>query len=239
MDASLTTVARGVLFAHWSVEPDALRRHVPEPLVLDTHEGDAWLGVLTFEVTEARPRALPPGLAPTRPFGQVNLRTYVRYDDQPGVYFLTLDAGTRLGAAALGTALGLPCYRARTTVRGADGDHVEFRSRRDAGGQPPATFEATYGPAGPASTVEPGSLDEFCIERRRWYTTCGRRSPYLRRVSGSDRLRVGEIDRDPWQVAEAEATIERNSLARAVGLEAAGEPVVRFSPGFESTVATR
>lgn len=239
MDASLTTAARGVLFAHWAVDPGELRPHVPEPLELDTYDGDAWLGVLTFEVVEARPRALPPGLAPTRPFGQVNLRTYVRHDDRPGVYFLTLDAGTRIGAAALGTALGLPCYRARTSVSGADSDEVRFRSRRSSSGQPPATFEATYGPTGPASTVEHGSLDEFCIERTRWYTTCGRTSPYLSRVSGAERLRVGEIQRDPWQVADADADIERNSLARAVGLEAPGEPVVRFSPGFESTIQPR
>ena len=38
----------------------------------------------------------------SRPFVQVNLRTYVRFDGDPGVYFLSLDAGNR--AAEIGRA---------------------------------------------------------------------------------------------------------------------------------------
>jgi uncharacterized protein YqjF (DUF2071 family) len=241
MDTALTTAARAVLFAHWRLPPAELRPHVPEPLELDIYDGAAWLGALAFEVTEARPRALPPGLAPTGSFGQTNLRTYVRYDGDPGVHFLSLDAGSRVGAAGLANAMGLPCYGAETEVDVTEEcdevRSVSYRSRRSHPGQPPATFAADYAPAGEASPVDPGSLAEFCIERKRWFTVDGRPSPYLSAVGNG--VRVGEIRRDPRPVAPATATVTENSLARAVGIEVDGEPRVRYSPGFRSTIAAR
>lgn len=241
MDTALTTVGRAVLFAHWPVPAAQLRPHLPEALELDTHEGSAWASVLAFEVAEARPRALPAGLSPTGAFGEATLRTYVRHDGAPGVYFLSLDAGTRVGAAALQGAMGMPCYHAETTVDIDERDgvvrSVSFRSRRSQAGQPPATLRATYGPDGEPAAAEPGSLAEFCVERRRWFTDTGKPSPYLSRVAPG--LRVGEIDRDPWRVAPAEATVERNSLGRALGIDLDGPPTAQYSPGFESAVTTR
>ncbi|MFB6205315.1 MAG: YqjF family protein [Haloglomus sp.] len=241
MDTALTTTGRAVLFAHWPVDADRLQPHLPDPLAPDRYDGSAWVSVLAFEVTEARPRALPAGLWPADAFGEVNLRTYVRHDDQPGVYFLSLDAGTRVGAAALHSAMGMPCYAAETTVdvaESSDGiESVSFRSRRSQAGQPAATFAADYGPAGPATVVEAGSLAEFCIERRRWYTATGQPSPYLSQAGPG--LRVGEIDRAPWQVAPARATVTENSLGRSLGIDLSSGPTVHFSPGFESVVTTR
>jgi uncharacterized protein YqjF (DUF2071 family) len=241
MDTALTTTGRAVLFAHWPVPAEQLRPHLPEGLELDTYDGSAWVSVLAFEVTAARPRALPAGLSPTRPFGETNLRTYVRHDDRPGVYFLSLDAGTRVGAAALHSAMGMPCYAAETTVdlRRADDEvtSVDYRSRRSQAGQPSATFDVAYGPDGPTGTAEPGSLAEFCIERRRWFTAAGQPSPYLSRAGPG--LRVGEIDRDPWQVAPATADLTANSLGRPFGIDLSGAPRLHYSPGFESVVTTR
>lgn len=241
LDTALTTTGRAVLFAHWPVDAERLRSHLPAALSLDTYDGAAWTSVLAFEVVEARPQALPAGLWPSTSFGAVNLRTYVRHDDRPGVYFLSLDAGTRVGAAALHSALGVPCYAAATEIdieRGSAGvESVGFRSRRTQPGQPAAAFAAEYGPDGPAEAVEAGSLAEFCIDRRRWFTDAGQPSPYLSRA-GPD-LRVGEIDRAPWEVAPARATVETNSLGRPLGLDLAGDPTVHYSPGFQSVVTTR
>jgi uncharacterized protein YqjF (DUF2071 family) len=241
MDTALTTTGRAVLFAHWPVAADQLRPHLPDGLELDRYDGSAWASVLAFEVTAARPRALPAGLWPTGTFGEVNLRTYVRHDGEPGVYFLSLDAGTRVGAAALHSAMGMPCYAAATSVdirRSGEGvESVAFRSRRSQAGQPAATFAADYGPDGAAAPVESGSLGEFCIERRRWFTDASQPSPYLGRAGPG--LRVGEIDRDPWQVAPATAAVTENSLGRPLDIDLSGDPTVHYSPGFESVVTTR
>ncbi|WP_254832941.1 YqjF family protein [Haloglomus salinum] len=241
MDTALTTTGRAVLFVHWRVDADQLRPHLPDGLELDTYDGSAWASILAFEVTEARPKALPAGLWPSKAFGQVNLRTYVRHGDQPGVYFLSVDAGTRVGAAALHSAMGIPCYVASTTVdirRGSEAvESVSLRSRRSQAGQPAAAFATDYAPDGAAEPVEPGSLAEFCIERRGWFTDAGQPSPYLARAGPG--VRVGEIDRDPWQVAPATADVTTNSLGRPLGLDLSGEPHLHYSPGFQSVVTTR
>lgn len=241
MDTALTTTGRAVLFAHWPVPTEQLRPHLPDALDLDTYEGSAWASVLAYEVTQARPQALPAGLWPSAAFGQVTLRTYVRHDGEPGVYFLSIDAGTRVGAAALHSAMGMPCYAASTSVdirrSGDEVRSVAFRSRRSQAGQPAATFAADYAPDGETGPVEPGSLAEFCIERRRWYTDAGQPSPYLSRAGPG--VRVGEISRDPWQVAQTTADVATNSLGRPLGINLSGEPTVHYSPGFRSVVTTR
>src|SRR4051794_1965568 len=42
---------RELLFAHWEVDPAAVRRVVPPQLPLDLRDGAAWVGVTPFRVT--------------------------------------------------------------------------------------------------------------------------------------------------------------------------------------------
>src|SRR4051794_37225441 len=54
-----------LLFCHWPVAADALARHVPASLPLDTYDGAAWISITPFEVigTRARGTLPPPGLS--------------------------------------------------------------------------------------------------------------------------------------------------------------------------------
>ena len=70
-----------LLFAHWRVEPDAVRRHLPEGLELDTHEGDAWVGVVPFLMSDVAPRACP-AIPRLSRFLELNVRTYVTKDSR-------------------------------------------------------------------------------------------------------------------------------------------------------------
>ena len=49
-----------LLFAHWPIAVDALRPHIPAALPIDTFDGQAWLGVVPFEMRDVRLRGLPP-----------------------------------------------------------------------------------------------------------------------------------------------------------------------------------
>src|SRR6185312_5462238 len=49
-----------LLFAHWRVPPEALRRLLPPALEVETFDGSAWLGVVPFQMSGVRPRLLPP-----------------------------------------------------------------------------------------------------------------------------------------------------------------------------------
>src|SRR5258705_4235621 len=81
-----------LLFAHWAVAPQVLRKLVPAKLELDTFEGQAWMGVVPFTMSGVRLRGTPtlPWLSM---FPELNVRTYVTAEGRPGVLFFSLDAG--------------------------------------------------------------------------------------------------------------------------------------------------
>lgn len=218
MTGLLSVRARDVLFAHWPLDPSALRPHVPDPLSIATFEGDAWLGVVALEMTGVRAGPLPAG---TAPFGQVNLRTYVRFDGDLGVYFLSLDAGNAAAVAVARRVWGLPFHAARSRVDRRDGT-VTLRSRRRDGG---ARFDARFEPRGEPSPADPGTLTASLVERHRFF------------VQGDDgRIAVGEIERDPWQLSAVDAAVRTNTLPAAAGLDVTlDEPRTHYSPVFEST----
>ena len=100
-----------LLFAHWPIDPDALRSKVPANLPLDVFDGRASIGVIPFHMTNVGPRGIPslPGLSA---FPELNVRTYVTLNGKPGVYFFSLDAASTLAVIGARTIFRLPYYRA-------------------------------------------------------------------------------------------------------------------------------
>jgi uncharacterized protein len=79
------------LFLHSPVEPKLVKPLLPAGLELDTISGYAWVSVVVFSITDLRTRFLP--VLPLLPaFNELNLRTYVKYDNIPGIYFLQIKA---------------------------------------------------------------------------------------------------------------------------------------------------
>ncbi|MFB6168062.1 MAG: YqjF family protein [Haloferacaceae archaeon] len=209
---------RDALFAHWRVAPRAVAELLPPGLDPATRDGAAWVGVVTFEMADIRPRGSPVGLG----FGEVNLRTYVEGPDGGrGVYFLSLDADDEVGVGVARAAYDLPYYRARIDVS-RDGETVTVRSSRVHGGAAPATLDVSYRPAGGEATpADPGSLGGFLTERYRFY------------LPGD---RAGAIAHDPWRLTDATIDLRRESLFAAAGLERPEtDPVLHYSPGSEVT----
>jgi len=188
-----------LLFAHWPLPVEALRSAVPPALALDTFDGRAWLGVIPFRMTGVRPRGVPalPGLSA---FPELNVRTYVTVGGKPGVFFFSLDAGSRLAVEAARLAYRLPYYHARMTVT-AEGAGVRYASRRVDRRGGPAELRARYGPTGPATRAPAGSLDAFLTERYCLYTA-GRGGAPSR----------AEIHHAPWPLQPAEAAFEVDTM---------------------------
>ncbi len=215
----LTMRWRDVYFAHWPVDPAVVEPTIPDGLTVDTFDGQAWLGIVGFRMADIRPRFGPIG----RSFHELNLRTYVRHEDSPGVYFYTLDADDRLGVKIARRLFALPYYRAKMTVRERNGE-TRFRSERAHPEAPPAAFDATFDPQGEPGTVDSGTLEAFLVERYRFFAE--------RRGS----IAVGEIAHEPWPLQNADAAIRENTLFEASGFEApAGDPHLRYSPGIDVT----
>ena len=117
-----------LLFAHWRVDVSELRRAVPAAFELDLFDHEAWLGIVPFHMTNVGLRATPtvPWISA---FPELNVRTYVRVADRPGVYFFSLDAARRLAVAAARALLNLPYFTADMRLE-RRGDGLDYRSAR-------------------------------------------------------------------------------------------------------------
>ncbi|WP_339105517.1 DUF2071 domain-containing protein [Haloterrigena salinisoli] len=215
---------RDGLFVHWPVDADALRPHVPDRLTLETRDGDAWLSVLPFVLTDVGLRGVPT-VARTA-VAELNVRTYVRYRGDPGLFFFSIDVGNPLIAAIVGRTTRLPVYHAHMRVS-ADNGHVDFSSTRSQtavgarprfdGDAPPARFDATYRPEGDVFRPEPDTLAYWLVERRRFYAAEDRR------------VLTGEIAHERWPLQPATVTIHENTMFEVNDLpEPIDEPVVHY-----------
>ncbi|WP_121821361.1 YqjF family protein [Halostella salina] len=211
---------RDLLFAHYPVAPDWLRPHLPDAATLDTYDGQAWLGVVALTMTDVRPSFAPFG----RTFPQVNLRTYVTIDGDPGVYFLSMDADERLGVTAARRTLGVPYYLADASVR-RRGAEVTFESERVQAGEPDARFRATYEPDGPLEPVEDGSFGSYAVDRYRLY------------LPGRGGIYTAVLDHDPWRLRTAVADIGENTLFSAAGVgRPSAAPQLHVAPAYDATI---
>lgn len=212
----MTQTWHDLLFAHWPVSAAALREKVPPAFELDLFDGRGWLGIVPFHMTNVAARGVP-SVPWMSAFPELNVRTYVRVGDRPGVYFFSLDAGSWLTVQAARIFFNLPYYPAAMTVRAQAGT-IEYESRRT-GLSSAASFSARYRPAGVPFEASSGSLEYFLAERYCLYNLGRFGAPY--------RL---EIHHPPWPLQPAEAELTRNTMADAAGLSLPDvKPLVHFS----------
>jgi uncharacterized protein YqjF (DUF2071 family) len=188
-----------LLFVHWRVPAAALRPLVPDELEVETFDGEAWLAITPFRVGGLRLRGTLP-LPALSSFPELNVRTYVTDGKKPGIYFLSLDAGSGPAVAAARRFYRLPYFRARMTAR-RRGSHVVFSSIRTEAGSFPRAFRASYRPTGPVSNPDPGTLEYFLTER------------YCLYAYESRSLYRAEIHHAPWPLQPAEVAIGENTMA--------------------------
>ncbi len=211
-----------LLFAHWPLPSSAIAPLLPEGLQVDTYQGSAWLGIVPFWMDRIKLRGMPT-IPFTRSFPELNLRTYVRDQDTgaPGVYFFSLDANNLLAVAFARTVYSLPYHWAEMRLQQRSEREFSFYSRRRTTGKP-VFFKARYRGLGPTrKLVESrcGSLEYFLTERYCLFTT-----------NHAGQAMRASIHHVPWPLEEAEAEIEQNDLAAAVGIRLPDvEPVLHYS----------
>jgi hypothetical protein len=198
-----------LLFAHWRMPIDRLRAHLPPELEVDTFEGEAFLGITPFRVTNVRLRGLP-ALPRVSSFLELNCRTYVSHGgEKPGIWFFSLDASSRLAVEAARRLYRLPYFGARMDGR------PRYRCARN-GAERPHVWESTYAPVGPVAPAEEGTLEHFLTERYCLYT------------ADEGQLYRAEIHHPPWPLQPAEAEIELNTIPPD-GLHTFGETLFHYA----------
>jgi uncharacterized protein len=226
-----------LLFAHWPIPFAELRPLVPDPLTLDIFDGQCWIGVVPFWMSEIRPRGLPPvpGLSC---LPELNVRTYVTYGGKPGVYFFSLDITSDLAVWGARTFYHLPYFHAAIETR-EEGGQILYscervaRSLRSRGGRgrPPlhkpdtAEFRGSYRAVGPARVRDKGSLEDFLTARYCLYTM------------HQEQIYRCDIHHLPWPLQYAEASIECNTMAAAAQIALPDMvPLLHFSKKLDVLV---
>lgn len=213
-----------LLFLHWPVPADELRPLIPAGLEVDTHDGQAWIGLVPFVVRHARPVFLPsmPGVSS---FVEVNVRTYVHHRGRdPGVWFFSLDASSRVAVYVARTLYHLP-YRFAVMASDVHGARVHFRSRRIAPGPRPGTCAVEYEPRGAAVPARPGTLEHFLLER------------YVLYAAHAGRLYMGRVHHAPYPMQEAAMEgLAEDLIAVADLVRPPREPLVHYASGVDVEV---
>ncbi len=211
-----------LLFAHWPIATSGIQALLPDWLEADSFQGSAWLGAVPFWLDRIKIRGIP-AIPGARNFPDLNLRTYVRdrITGTPGFYCFSVDSSNLLAVAAARAVYHLPYFMAEMHLEPrSDREFAFYSRRRFAKNQ--IVFNARYRGLGPTrKTVEvlPGSFEYFFTERPCVFST--------NRAGQPIRANLHHV---PWPLEDAEAEIERNDLAAAVGIVLpATEPVLHYS----------
>jgi uncharacterized protein YqjF (DUF2071 family) len=201
-----------LVFLHWPVTPAVLRPLIPRDVDLDTFDGECWIGVVPFHMSGVRLRYSPFSFA----FPELNVRTYVKTNGRPGVWFFSLDAASWFAVRAART-MNLPYYDAEMQVA-AGGEEIKYCSARRRH-QGDANFAASYWPTGPIYHAAPGTLDHWLTERYRLYA-----------AFKSQKVVYGDIHHGQWPLQAAEAEIRTNTMTRPIGVKLPDtRPVCHFA----------
>ena len=209
-----------LLFCHWQISPKVLRPLVPDQLQIDTFDGQTYVGIVPFKMRRIRPRWLPPALAFN--FLETNVRIYVVYKDQPGVYFLSLDANSILAVLAARVGWSLPYYHARMSL--SDDEETRHYQSQRRGGTAAHQVSFRVGDELGPSTV--GSLEHFLLER------------YLLFTHRDNRIQIGQVHHQPYHAYLATIDQLSDQLAAASGLPSCDRlpDLAHFCPGVDVEV---
>jgi uncharacterized protein YqjF (DUF2071 family) len=209
----MTQTWYNLLFAHWPIPSETMRKLVPPQLELDTFDGQAWVGVVPFGMARVYPRGTfsVPWLSR---FLELNVRTYVTLGGKPGVWFFSLDAANSVAVALARRFFRLPYYQASMRMKDRQG-WIHYTSYRTHRGATPAEFEGRYRPTGPIYASRPGTLEAWLTERYCLYS-----------LGPHGEIYRGEIQHARWPLQPAEADIQANTMALACGLHLPQTPPV-------------
>ena len=212
-----------VCFVSWAMPPEVVRPHVPSSLELDTFDGKAYITAVALRAEQMHFRGLPP-MNDAAIYYELNFRTYVKYGDERGIFFISVDATPGGAFDYLARFMfRIPYHRSVMTM---DGEPTAFTSRREQDGS--GAFGVSYSVD---TTVEPapptaGSFEEFI---------CVRDLAFSRLLGITLQLEV----RHPQWVLQpvVDASVDAAGLFDAAGISApTGAPTVLYSPGSKGVM---
>lgn len=206
---------RDLAYIHWRYDPATVQALLPPGLEVDTFDGSAWVGLIPFSM---RGITVPhmPAVPYFGSFPEINVRTYVRHNGIPGVWFFSLDVNRLIPAVVARTTYLLPYCWGRASNR-IEADVLRSSVDR----RWPSRAHST-------TTVEIGQAiaksDELSVFlSARW-------GLYSRGFFGG--LMYAPVDHEPWPLNTARLREIDQNIVESAGLPApSGDAHVMFSPG--------
>ncbi|MEK3889702.1 YqjF family protein [Bacillus sp. FSL K6-3431] len=195
----MTQMWENLLFSHWPIPLDIIRKHVPPSLKMDLYQGSAWLGVIPFYVNHMKLRGVPE-IPYLRSYIELNVRTYVTYQGKPGIYFFRLDANKWPAVIGGRIVAFLPYRLAQMNMKITD-NKIYFQSESQNPSGSKKVLNLTYSSTSKAYLPPQNSLEYWLFERYCFFTARG------------NHLYRGDIHHDRWRVCSAEAMVHTNTIA--------------------------
>ena len=202
---------RDATFAHWAVEPDAVRAILPFGLEPDLFDGRAWVSLVGFEMDSLRVPGLPP-IPTTHRFLEFNVRTYVVGPEGPGVWFCSLDVPNWLPVVVARVGFALPYDKGEVTVERRT-DQIGWTVDRSWPDR--ATGELVVRSTGRRVDAADDPLATFLTARWRLYA----------RTRGGVLLSA-PVHHEPWSLEHGELVSVDTDVARAAGFVLEGVPIL-------------
>lgn len=210
-------------FLHWPYSPDIVQKLVPTDLTVETFGGQAWVGLIPFQMTVRFPLiGTVPGISV---FPETNVRTYVQAaDGTRGVYFFSLEADRLSAVLAARGFYRLPYMWSKMSLTQA-GDVIAYEStRRWPSPRGAASAVAIRYDRNPADDWT--ELDHWLTARWRLYST----------IAG--RVWGARAWHEKWPLHRASLLQLDDQLVGATGLPAPDQmPLVHYSPGVDVAVS--
>jgi uncharacterized protein YqjF (DUF2071 family) len=208
------------LFIHYEVDPEVLQKSIP--FELDLNQGRAFVSIVAFTMCGMRPRfggQLTTLLCkPIATHGLLNVRTYIRHNAEPGIYFMSEWLENRVSVVLGPRMFGLPYRFGRLDYRHAV-DVGELRGRVEAregmlryrGHLAKSNF----------TECESGSLSEFLLERYTAFTAYRGRKRFFR------------VWHEPWRQLPVDIDVVDDDLLSSTGdwWESASQISANYSAG--------
>jgi uncharacterized protein YqjF (DUF2071 family) len=209
------------LFIHYEADRAVLQKSIP--FRLDLYEGRAFVSIVAFTMRGMRPRfggQLAALLCkPIATHGLLNVRTYVRHNDEPGIYFMSEWLENRMSVALGPRTFGLPYRFGRLEYKHTpESDEIRGRvSARD------GSFNYRGPPAKQnISECEVDSLSEFLLERYTAFTAYRGKKRFFR------------VWHEPWRQVDVDIDVSSDDLLGSTGgwWKTARQCAANYSPGI-------
>ncbi len=206
---------RDLAYIHWRYDPHEVQALLPDGIEVDTFDGSAWVGLIPFSMRNISFPFIPP-VPYFGSFPEVNVRTYVKRNGVPGVWFFSLDVNRLIPAFFARLTYFIPYCWGKASHKKTAAKLLTSVNRRWPS-KSSTRIELSIG----ERIEEPGELAHFLSAR--W-------GLYSKGFAG--RLRYAPVDHEQWELYSASIDTLNDNLVTAAGLSApTGEAHVMFSPG--------